>query len=72
MKLHQAAVDETVDFVKDLLVIPPGFERGMEFADDKMGELDEEAGNVQVGAWGWGSWEGGEELHTIKGKRRIT
>ena len=41
-------VEETVDFVNNLLKIPPGFETGMEFVQDSLATIEDEPKNIQV------------------------
>ena len=45
---YDQAVEETVDFVNNLLKIPPGFETGMEFVQDSLATIEDEPKNIQV------------------------
>ena len=40
--------EEEEDLVNNLLTIPPGFERGVQFEESNLGSIEDEPKNIQV------------------------
>ena len=47
-KLLTQEKEEIVDLVNNLLTIPPGFERGMQFEEADLAHIEDEPKNIQV------------------------